>query len=449
VRRLGELYEKLIASFVTLSGGEVIVWIGSFSLMMASFVSWFAWPLQGRVPGYAFPLLGGVSLSGETTPPIRFFSFGIACFILGLVGGVCEWRQFPKRVVFIIGGFSVLLSYYFFLDLIFVHPETIESAAIQLNEKLGMSRFGEKHLEGNSTATQEDAPLTMNGLLDRVAGGFRLTGLTEVGLGWRWALISGLLIQLGAYWAKPSRKLLGDIFWMAFLALVMTVGLSWKAIAGEYYRVSGDRQLAEGAFEKAIYNYGRARKWDPSFMENAHYSYNLGSAIYRLRGLEDADAHVYIGDNHQSRHDYLDAMVAYKTALMLYPGHAVATRKVSETLVTMGLLAYNSDALSAVSKWEEALSFTPNSIEPHFYLAHTFFGVDRNSQARAIQENNFLLTRIMDKLLRADIYNNLGNCYYKQGDFNMAREMFNRSLRQFQLVKKVINFNAFSGLQGK
>jgi tetratricopeptide (TPR) repeat protein len=417
--------------------------------MTGAFIFWFSTPLQGKIKGVAFPLWGSVSLSDGLTNPFRLFSFGTVCLVLAGWALLALWRRFSRRILFFLGAAGVLLAVYFFGNLVFLHPETLEAAVAQGVEKTGIAGFSQTYLQGNALITPDDEPLTTDSLLERVNSGLGFTGMAQVGIGWTWALLSGLLIQIGAYLKEDRRTVLRDGLLCVLISVLLFGGLAWRSVAAEYVRLQGDHRLAEGAFEQAIERYDRARRWTPYLNANPRYMHNRGAAYYLSGRPDRAEARLYLGDNEMARQELLEALHEYKTALALDPTLEPAGKKAAEALSALGLSKFSSgNSHAAIVNWQESLRFSPRKIGPRFYTAHALFTVNHTDQEAAIREYSGLLSSVAEPLIRSDIYSSLGNCYYRQKDFVRAREMYVHSMKSFQLVKKIINFNAYKGLQG-
>ncbi|MBI3995007.1 MAG: tetratricopeptide repeat protein [Nitrospirae bacterium] len=449
LNRLSRRFDQFHAAVRCLSTADFLVGLGSLCLVLGAFVFWLATPLQGRIKGHAFPLWGGVSLSDGLTNPFRLFSFGTACLLLGSSSLAVLWLRFSRRALFFMGAAGVLLAVYFFGSLVFAHPEILDAAVEQGAEKTGIAGFSQTYLQGNAATTPNDEPLTTNSLLERVNAGLALTGIAQVGIGGYWALLSGFLIQIGAGLNGNRRTMIRDGLLCGVFAFLMIIGLGWRSVAAEYNRLEGDHRLAEGAFEKAVERYDRAAWWASYLKTNPRYLHNRGAAFYLSHRPDRAEAHLYLGDNGMARQEPLEALHEYRTALALDPTLEPARKKAAAALSALGLSKFSSrNPHAAIADWQEALKFSPGKIEPHFYMAHALFTVNHTDQEAAIREYSGLLLSVAEPLIRSDLYSGLGHCYYRQKEFTKAREMYVHSLKSFQLVKKIINFNAYKGLQG-
>lgn len=447
--RLSRRFDQFSEGVGRLSTSDFLAGAGSFFLMIGAFVFWFSTPLQGRIKGVAFPLWGSVPLSDGIANPFRLPSFGTVCVLLAVVAMLALWFRFSRRLLFFLGAAGVLLAVYFFGNLVFVHPEILDAAVAQGAEKTAIAGFSQTYLKGNTTTTPNDELLTTDSLLERVNAALELTGMAHVGIGWYWALLSGLLIQIGAYLNESRQAVVRDTLLCVVITVLLFSGLAWRSVAAEYNRLQGDHRLAEGAFAQAVERYDRAERWTPYLKANPRYVHNRGAAFYLSNRLDRAEAHFYLGDNELARQELLEALHGYEAALALDPTLEPARIKAAAVLSSLGLSSFSSDnPHAAIADWQASLRFSPRKIEPRFYIAFALFTINHADQEAAIREYNGLLSSVAEPLIRSDIYGGLGHCYYRQKDFTQAREMYIRSMKSFHLVKKIINFNAFKGLQG-
>lgn len=82
------------------------------------------------------------------------------------------------------------------------------------------------------------------------------------------------------------------------------------------------------------------------------------------------------------------------------------------------------------------------------FLSKVYLDIHRYDQRQTDIEGLSLLALSNEKLLHADVYNILGDSYYKSLKFDKAREMYGNSRKSFDLVQRIVNYNAMKGLQG-
>jgi tetratricopeptide (TPR) repeat protein len=115
----------------------------------------------------------------------------------------------------------------------------------------------------------------------------------------------------------------------------------------------------------------------------------------------------------------------------------------------MGLNNYSAKKIyTALWYWQQALQLDPNQIQALFFLVKASLDINARDQLKTIMVAEEILEKTKDRLIKADTYVLLGDSYYKQREYAKAREMYGLSRRQYDLVKRVINFLAMKGLQG-
>jgi tetratricopeptide (TPR) repeat protein len=431
--------------------GDLLAWSGALLLLVASLTGWLGIPLQGQAMGYSLPLWGSDAPLTAQLPrsPVRVASYGALCALIGLAAALAVARRWNRRWLFHLGSAAVLLGFTFYLVLVFDQPHVLEAATGQFRERSRIADFSADVLDGNAAALRVDLPARPRGLAERLSIALSVTDVASVGMGWRIAVLGGLMIQVAA-WRRRPRRLSGlDLALVTAALLTVTAVLSARGLLAEVLLIRADRQLAEGNFVRAVELYERARTIDAALEWNAGYCHRIGTALYQLGRVDRAEAHVYLGDNFASHLDDVSALQHYRAALSIRPDLSVAATKAADTLVDLGLVLYvKGNRQSAILRWEEATVVSPSRIDAHFLLGRALFEVNREDQRSAIAENQVVIQRVGDKLVRADAFNNLGDCYSRQNDLAQARVMYRRSLGSFQLVKRVINFNAMTGLQG-
>jgi tetratricopeptide (TPR) repeat protein len=430
--------------------GDLLAWSGALLVLMASGTGWLGIPLQGQAMGYSLPLWGSDAAITEQLPrsPAHVASYGVACALIGLLAAVAIARRWSARSLFHLGSAALLLGLTFYLVLVFTQPQVLEASTAQLRERGRIADFSADVLDGNAASYRADVPARPRGLAERISIALSLTDVASVGMGWRIAVLGGLLLQAGA-WRRPGRPSRMDLAFVAALVLGLTAVMSARGVQGEVLLIRADRQLAEGNFVLAAELYEQASTIDPALAWNARYCHRLGTALYQLGRFDRAEAHLYLGDNFAAHLDDGAALHHYRAALALRPDFGVAATKTADALVDVGLMLYGKgNVQSAIARWEEAAVVSPSRIDAHFLLGRALFEVNLEDQRSAIAENELVIQRVGDKLVRADAYNNLGDCYSRQNDLSQARLMYRRSLGSFELVKRVINFNAMTGLQG-
>lgn len=450
VGRLNGLHARVELVAVAATRSRVVGWCGLLLVLASSLSPWLATPLRGRVFGFSIPLWMGQPLALAGQHPLAPLSFGEVAFAIAVAATVTLRRESSKRALFWLGASAALLGGLFFAALVLRCPETLQDGIHEERERQHIARFSATHLDGNAAALKTEAPARPRGLSERVSVAADLTGLTAFGMG-PWLAVSGGLLLLGAspFLGSAPRPRAWEGVLLLLIAVACGSALGWRTVPSQWHLARADRLLAEGSFELAVEAYERSRALEQAQERDSGFSHRLGSALYQLGRKDQPEYFVFLADNYETHGDAATAAQLYKTALALRPDLDVARQQATDVLLQGGLLLFEQgNADSAIARWQDAAFLSPERLDVHFLLAHALYVVHREDQREAIQENEYLLSRVRDRLVRADVYVNLGLCYSRQKDFVKARQMFRRSFGSFDLVKRVINFNALEGLQG-
>ncbi len=439
--RLREIKNKLL---IKNDISTVILWVACFMLIVSPFMGWLATPLQGNIKGYAFPFMKNITLDIGLNNPFRVSSFGMFIFAIGAIGIIFLILRAYSRFLFYLGGAAVIVCLCFIGNIVFLNPEILESLLDQNRQAQEIKVFSEKYLSGNAQCLTPSKDLTTDTLLSKMD-----VGMCYLGVGWYIALLSTLIILICNYYKRAGKSMRWDVVGLILALLVITSSLAAKPLKAEYDRSQGDIYLAHGEFQKAIDLYKSAVRRDPKLNHNPTYMYNVGAAYYRLGWHYLPKTHLYLGDNHMTMKNFPEAAREYEIASTIKADFLLTNRKRVDALIMMGLDNYSKGKIyTALSNWEQALQLDPNQIQTHLFLAKAFSDIHARDQSKAIAEARILLEKTKDKLLKADVYNLLGDIYYKQREFVMARQMYNLSKSQYVSVKLIINYNAMKGLQG-
>jgi tetratricopeptide (TPR) repeat protein len=419
--------------------------LSAFSaLILSSFLGWLSTPLQGDIRAYAFPLMGNIPLAIGLTNPFKIISFGVIIFAIGILGIVFLMLRAYPRILFYLGGLAAIVCLSFILNLVFLNPEISESLLDQNRQAMEISLFSRKYLSGNAQALMPYKNPATETLLNKV-----VEGVHYMGYGWYAALICALIVLPISYRKYSDKAKNLDVVLLILSMLAITTVLAAKPLKGEFYRRHGDIYLASGEINKAIDYYDSAISTDFRLQYSNSFLHNVGAALYQAKRYHRQETHLFTGDNYMSQKEFLKAFHEYEIAFTQKPELILAKRKMVDALIIMGLDNYAKGKIyTALVNWEQAVKLDHLQIAPHLFLTKALLDIHTQEQSLAIIEANAVLKKTKDKLVKADIYNLLGDIYYKQKEFVIAREMYSLSKNQYSLVKRILNFDAMKGLQG-
>jgi tetratricopeptide (TPR) repeat protein len=411
--------------------------------MAAAGLGWLLTPLEGKIRAISIPLTRPIVLGVHANSHFRVDSLGAVLIGLGLLGLIFVLLRAHRRFLFYLGGAVAIVCFAFVFKVVFHDATIIESLLDQRNQEQNIKTFSRNYLDGVATFLHPEKELNTDSLLDRV-----MTIWIFLGFGWLAALSSGALLLVATYRGR-GRPLKWDAALVLLLLIGSTAFLTAKSVTAERHRERADRHLSHGRYQAAIGEYEEARDLDPTLASNLSYTYNLGAANYALGRMDRPEALVYLGDNLLSVKDHEKAEAAYETAAELGADPGMILRKRVLSRVKDGLGHYaQGEVMDAITSWRRGLELDPGQIQAHFFLTKAYLDMHDRNQSLAISEGQKLLSILQEKLTRGDLYVLLGHAYYKQREYAAAREMFALSNAQFQMVKKLINFEAMKGLQG-
>lgn len=420
------------------------VWVGSVAIFLSAGLGWWLTPLQGKFRAIAVPLLKPIVLGVKNTQGFHVGSIGAVFLAIGAFTMFLLMLRAHRRIFFYLGAVVVAMCLSFTLHIIFRDVSSVDALLDQRDQSKAINSFSQSYLRGVSSFLQPDKTLTTDTLLDRVSAtnGF-------LAFGYWAALGGGVLLMAGSFWKRGGRALVWDALLVLVVGGVLIGYTTARGLESERSREAADRSLARGRYADALEGYAAAAALDPNLGFNQTFAYNVGSAAYALHRNDRAEYHVYLGDNLLSVKDYLGAEAEYDAAAALAGNPALIAKKRIVTRMRAGLAAYSQRRTNdAVTMWKRTLDVDPGQIQAYFFLTKAYVDTDGRDQTKAIGMGNTVLDITGEKLIRGDTYNMLGDAYYKQRDYQQAREMYKTSNEQFIMVKKIINFESMKGLQG-
>lgn len=127
----------------------------------------------------------------------------------------------------------------------------------------------------------------------------------------------------------------------------------------------------------------------------------------------------------------------------------MAVRNLASRIYVEGAMQNLSSNIlaGAVDKYETAILLAPHRVDCPIGLATVAGHSDQNHPKRISDLIEPLLTRVGDRLLRADLYERLGFAYFQAGNFDESRQHYQAALDEFNLPKAA-NIPAQEGMLG-
>lgn len=442
--------------------------------------------LKGWIPGWIRTPFGGTQSAWDLSiipseirldvPERQLVSFGGA--LIGIVlfsiitrylerwlperwGEMFRWRGFHATMGLL--ALSVVLWY--ILVATYVRPEFVQDLLQQTAEMDRMKQFDNAYIKGNIGVVR------LPDVSDDTLGDQVSALLAFIGMGYWYAIAGSACLFLGGlvryrqeaadgdptpgatFFQKVPVPLLSAGSLTAILLLFGTV-LTGQSLLADHLMRRADSWAAEGNYTRAFELYRQARNIDHRLAINGPFVRKMGRAAYRIGDRDAPEARYFLSQQYRWDYDYANAEHHLRQAIRtLEQSGRTRTipayeRYLEEVLTRWGRSLYDKGQYQgAVDRWLGARILDPDSYELPYYLSHAYFRTDGTDQARTIRLNMELLDRVRDRILRSDLYCNLGDAYYRQAQSGVARLYYERSLDMYNFVKD-INYRAQKGMLG-
>jgi tetratricopeptide (TPR) repeat protein len=134
-------------------------------------------------------------------------------------------------------------------------------------------------------------------------------------------------------------------------------------------------------------------------------------------------------------------------AIAADPAWRLPRRKLAELNAAWGVRLFRGIDSGAISRWERALKLDEDMKNVRYYLTHSYYLLDDRDQSRALSYGLQLVQLAPERGLLADVYQRLGDIYFKERRDAEARTMYRLSLVMIPLVKQ-LSLQAQRGLIG-
>ncbi|MBI3810682.1 MAG: tetratricopeptide repeat protein [Nitrospirae bacterium] len=398
---------------------------GALLLLASGALGWLSAPLSGWLKGYALvPFRDLVPAS----PPFRLLSFGVATSLLGAVGIIFFQVE---RVRWVVGFLALVIGIGFFYHLAFLNPHWFWPLLDENQQYQRVFSFSAKYLPAN----QGREPVFQTNLS---GDGFnaRLTSSAYfLGLGWGLAMAGAATLIATTRWRRWG---FGAVFGFFIVA---SIPFWWS----DYLRERGDAALDRGRPLEAVRNYIDAGRIDSYLGLNMDYRIHLGEAYDRLGRRDEPDAHLYQADLLEREGRTPEAMFEFEKAL---EKSREASRRVSETGLAMLDILYGleqfglGDQEKSLLFFQKAIEVDSRQVQADYYSAKAYFDLGRYPEA--IAANQRLLRSVGNSIVLANVHANIGDCYYRQGEYAAAKQFYSRSME----LDRYLNIRALKSLVG-
>jgi tetratricopeptide (TPR) repeat protein len=409
-------------------------YVGALCLILSAPMGWLNQPWGGWTRAIAWK-----PLSPPTEAKFALVSMGTLLVVVALASLIPSLR----RCAVALSAVSAIILFLPVWQILFAHVNWCDALADEIKQRSAVLEFDASKLGGHVVSGLDIPRLDTANALERWGSLFSL-------LGWGWYVAAaGVTFLAVSGWHQTSRPQRRTI--VLVLVVVLILG-SVRGMVAELCQWRGDVALAKGDAARAIQHFRHAVRWNKSLDDTEHLRLSRGQIESVGNGTASipvsADAHLFRAQALAERGDFVRAMEKFAQAHQRAPQSVVVQRLWARARVRWGLdLFHNRNIHLSIRQWEDALALDVHQQQAHFYLAKAFY--DARDYEAAIRHNFAFLEQCRDRFLRSEIFSNLGDCRARQRNFVAARQMYQRSLRQYNDISyRITNFRARRGLMG-
>jgi hypothetical protein len=306
-------------------------------------------------------------ISGGANPS---FTFG---WLAGGIGGMAGMAWLCRAIRLMAACSAAGLNVVIFALL---HLTLMDPAFWQLVDENAQAAniisFSHRFLPGNFGIPPTFHPhLEIESLPGRLA-----TALYFMSWGWGMALVGSSLLLLGCLASRDRRQTLRWAFLAAVLLFSSQAMLLSGSLAAAYNQEMGNRHMVLGRYAEATRRFERAQYQSPLLASSEQVHLRLGEAYYHLDIASHPNARLYLGDRYAQQGNFKAALAEYLLATQEAPVplRQVLEKRMAWTHVDRGIVELRKGQIgSAISHWEQALSFDPHHVQAMYFLTRGYF----------------------------------------------------------------------------
>lgn len=392
--------------------------IGVLLITVSAFLIWIGWPIQ----------------KGVNTG----INFGwLALFIGGI--GFAAWFRKSKKLLTVCWAGGIYLCSFYILYLTFWNP-AFWLIVDENTQYANIMNFSQRFLPANyGIEPTFEKVLFTETVLERL-----ITSFYFMSWGW-WICFVGSLSLLIVYLKTNGWK---AIQWIAITVVVIFAFqgiIFFKGFTAQYFHDKGDRLMAKGQYADAIQKYETAKHLDSQIARNEQIYLKIGAAYFKLGKSSYSEALFYHGYINSQEEKFDASISEYLIAAEKAPTRLkdIIHRQLAWSFAKQGITQYRKGLVgSAIGSWERSLSFDPNQFQAIYFLTRAYYENGRYKQS--IDTARLLLSKSKNNLLNANLQSNIGDSYWKQGDFEAARSAYEASM----VLDYYANLRIFKSLGG-
>ena len=400
---------------------------------------WLKMPISGIFRSFHIPITNAPLWWNNSK--FHLLSYGIICLIITTSAlGAYFIRKY--KIAFILTTVYLLIVFFFVL-----HAGVKDQQLIE--ELIDQNRYYESIVDFNTQFSRENSysiPFYLKAYIPQNLEGYTILNRLRIlfhfyPTGWYISLIGGVLIAVGI----GVNKIRGGkiyIYLSLFSIFSFIIIILLPYLISNYHLFVADNWRAQGLHNLAIAKYDLAEKWNTALIYNNQFHINRGEAYYHLNNYENGEANYYLSHQLANNSKWKEAIEQLNLALVNDPSSLIFKKSLAQLYTRIGLNTYGMESKwifsyrtpdmvhLAVEYWEKSLGFDKNQLHIHFYLAIAYSYVNENN--KAINYNNYILSKSKNRYVKGCTYNNLGECYNKLGLVSEAKSMFLQSWNTYK-----------------
>ncbi len=397
---------------------DLLGWVGAGLILISPLFGWLHPLLRGAIQGRQLPVLLSDTPLRLSAPLV---SFGDIALLIGSIALLSLLFR-RHRIRPLLGCLVLLLAYMLIYQVALSSPLWMEVFAGQDQQHVELLQFTKDYLPPNAGVEPDRWPeLKTEEVFDRM-----VTAWYFVGGGWYMVFWGGCLLILSGYFGRMTGRKDVVVALLGLFSLCIVPTLPF--LMADYFFEQGENSRIQGRYAQALLDYERAIRYDPGLPYNIRYSLSVGAAYTHLSQRDRPEYHYSQGYLLADRGRIQEALFAYQQASRTGTG---GIRRLSQDAIAKlhgkaGLKAYKQGIVAvAAEAWGKALAASDQPVF-HYYRAKALF--DLGAYSDAISENQRFLEASSNRMLNANAYANIGDCYQKLRNPKKARMSYRRSL---------------------
>jgi len=384
---------------------------------------WVNFTLDADLYGFAFSIFG----YAPRHPQIIFASFGVAAALILAAAAVACAANTPGLCASL-GSLLVLVMFWAYLRVAVGDAQLLVALARQSDWWLIIAGHPQPFARVEPGVWSQ---LAFDTLSDRL-----ISGWYYLGLGWYFAVISGLLIAVWPVASGQVTRTWAGVVTMVVSIVLLTAGSLLKPALAQRSFVSAVNFEAAGDLLEAKEEYRNAVDLDPWYALNSRIYERMGALDAASGRIDTPEYKVYQAERIFARNQGTGSVWELDSAVLDYDSVAetsgtiavAAKMRAGDMRVLYGMHLFQDGAFgSAVALWNAALIHEPDNWLAAYYLTLGYPAVNGYRDLAELCER--FLVRCRDPLTTGVFYNSLGAAQIEIGEKDAGHRNFYTSYK--------------------